>query len=432
MIAPAAVRRLATELSAGQRWLVAALATIASTYALDAVATAAGLALVATGLLEDWSRLPLLAFLAGSYGVWWLGLRVNLAANLDLLERAGTSTNLLSKAAYDLVRHRRGSLRARRLAAAAGYVGSELAKEAPYYLGAFATALVSDAVTADDALVFLAGANLGAAAYEYGLGRGVRALLGPPAYASFDTDWSPGDYLASYYRTVEPDERATIAFFVDAARAWLPGQPMLVFGVGPTLHHVFCAAPKAGEIHLGDYLPANLREIQRWLDGDPGAHDWRPFIRYTLQCEGVAAPSAAEIEARAAMTRSKVTRLLRVDLCRDDPLGDGGTASYPILVSAYCADSATGDRAVWRCYMRRIARLVRPDGMLLLAALRRCRGYRVGALTFPSADIDEDDVRAALAERFPPDRLVVAAHELGEVEAKGYAGIVLARAGGCD
>ena len=430
MIAPAAVRRIATDLSARQRWLVATLATIASTYALDAVATATGLALVATGLLQDWSRIPLLAFLAGSYGIWWLGLRVNLAANLDLLERTGTSTNLLSKAAYDLVRHRRGSLRAKRLAAAAGYVGSELAKEAPYYLGAFATALVSDAVTADDALVFLAGANLGAAAYEYGLARGVRALLGTPAYASFDTDWSPGDYLADYCRTVAPDERATIAFFVDAARDWLPGQPMLVFGVGPTLHHVFWAAPRASEIHLGDYLPANLREIQRWLDGDPRAHDWQPFIRYTLQCEGVAAPSAAQIEARAALTRSKITRLLRVDLRRDDPLGDGGASSYPIVVSAYCADSATGDRAIWRVYMRRIARLVRPNGMLLVAALRRCRGYRVGARTFPSADIDEDDVRAVLSQRFPPDRLVVAARELGEVGAKGYASIVLARAGG--
>ena len=50
---------------------------------------------------------------------------MNLRANWALLERTGTSTNALSTAGYDLVRGPRG----RRIAAAAGYVGTELAKE---------------------------------------------------------------------------------------------------------------------------------------------------------------------------------------------------------------------------------------------------------------------------------------------------------------
>ena len=62
---------------------------------------------------------------------------------------------------------------------------------------------------------------------------------------SFETDWEPRDYLADYYSVVEPDERATIAFFVDAMKDVTPGEPVLVFGVGPTLHHVFLAADKA-------------------------------------------------------------------------------------------------------------------------------------------------------------------------------------------
>jgi hypothetical protein len=80
--------------------------------------------------------------------------------------------------------------------------------------------------------------------------------------------------------------------------------------------------------------------------------------------------------------------------------------------------------------MRRIAGLARPGGTLLVAALRRCRGYRVGARTFPSADVDEHDVRAVLGEHFAPDRLDIEAREFGEIGAKGSAGIVLARAGG--
>ncbi len=156
-------------------WLATLGATAVSTYALDAVATAAGLALLAAGLHGGVGHAPLIAFLALTYVAWAAGLRVNLAANWRLLNETGASTNALSKAGFELARRR--SERVRRLAAGAGYVLTELLKEAPYYSGAFGAVLVTDSVSANDALVFLGGANLGAAVYEYGLGRTTVAVL---------------------------------------------------------------------------------------------------------------------------------------------------------------------------------------------------------------------------------------------------------------
>jgi hypothetical protein len=159
------------------------------------------------------------------------------------------------------------------------------------------------AVSTGDAIIFPGGANLGAAAYEYGLAGLTSAVL-HRKYASFEDDWVPQQYLADYYRAVEPDERETIAFFVETvAQQVKPDRPVLYFGVGPTLHHVFLAAGTASEIHLGDYLPANLAEVQRWLDNDEHAHDWSPFVRYTLQCEGLPSPTEAEIARREDLTR---------------------------------------------------------------------------------------------------------------------------------
>ncbi len=163
-------------ISTARAWLLTFVATAASTYALDAVATAAGVLLVASGLLGGFDHRLLLAFLVGSYVLWGAGLRVNLKANWVLLEETGTSTNVFSKAAYDLARAGTG-VPGRKVAAAAGYVGTELAKEAPYYAGAFGAAVLSDSLSANEALVFLAGTNLGAAAYEYGLGRLTRVFL---------------------------------------------------------------------------------------------------------------------------------------------------------------------------------------------------------------------------------------------------------------
>jgi hypothetical protein len=161
----------------GGPWLVTLLATAVSTYALDAIAAAVGVALATSGLLAGSDHPYVLLFLACSYVVWGLGLRANLTANWALLARSGTSTNVLSKAAHDLASGRTRSVRTRRIAASAGYLVTELAKEAPYYAGASGALLLSDGVTADDAIVFLAGANLGAAAYEYALARATGIFL---------------------------------------------------------------------------------------------------------------------------------------------------------------------------------------------------------------------------------------------------------------
>lgn len=408
-----------------RQWAVTAAATLASTYALDAVAAGFGVALVASGLLMSLTPAQTLVFLLASYLAWGAGLHANLGMNADLLAQNGVSSSLLSKLAHDLVAARSGTIRARRAAAGAGYVATELAKEAPYYAGAIATAMVSDAVAAPEVILFLGGANFGAAAYEWTLARSTRSLLvrlRPKAGASFEADWDPRRYLQDYYSDLGPDEEKTIDFLVRKMPLTAPNQPILFAGVGPTLHHVFCAAERASELHLADYLPGNLDEIRDWIDRRPGAHDWTPFIRHTLEREGRMV-TAQGIGLRADLVRAKTSELLHLDLRKPCPLDRPTT--YATVVSAFCADSATGDKAEWRAFMDRLATLVGPGGTLLVAALHRSRGYRVGGKEFPSADVSEQDLCRQLERSFHRDNVFVERVSLPDGRNRGYAGILL-------
>ena len=136
-------------LSKPSQWAVTVAATALSTYALDAVATVAGLSLAASGVLQGFGHLHVLMFLAATYLIWGLGLHANLKANWALLQETGTSTNALSKAAHDLMKLRTASLRVQRFAASVGYTGTELAKEAPYYAGVFGAVLFTDSVSSN-------------------------------------------------------------------------------------------------------------------------------------------------------------------------------------------------------------------------------------------------------------------------------------------
>ena len=404
-----------------RRWLATLGATAVSTYALDAVATAAGAALAASGCSTARRTSPCSASSPLTYVAWGAGLRRNLGANWALLEQTGTSTNALSKAAHDLAALRGWRPRTRRLAGSAGYVATELAKEAPYYAGAFGAALVSDSVSSGDAIVFLGGANLGAAAYEYGLAGLTRAFL-RRGHASFDADWVPDEYLADYYAVVEPDEVETIAFFTDAIRETAPDEPILFFGTGPTLHHVFLSAGRASEIHLADYLPQNLAEIERWLR----ARRRRPRLAAVRALH-------ARVRGRARADRGAARRA-RGAHAREGDAAAGGRRRRPRagrrpLHAPWSARTAptppppTARPGRPTCATSRGS--CAPGGVFITAALRRSRSYLVGGKRFPSADVDEHDLRAVLEPEFD---CAIEVREVPDHARLGYAGIVLATA----
>lgn len=167
-------------LSTGRRpaaWPLTLVATGVSTYALDTFAVAVGALLAGTGILTALGGPATLAFLGATYLLWAAGLRASLAANWRLLDRTATSTSALSKAAYEFAERCRADPRMRRIAASGGYLAVEAAKEVPYYVSAFGADAVSASVSATDAIIFLAGTNVGAAIYEYALARATRGFL---------------------------------------------------------------------------------------------------------------------------------------------------------------------------------------------------------------------------------------------------------------
>ena len=156
-------------LRAPLRWVVTVVATGISVISLDLMATAVGVMVVTSHVLDGVTHELAIGLLAVTYLLWAGALGKNVVANWRLLELTGACTNLPSKVMFEVARRRSSSARVSRVATAAGYIVTEIAKEAPYYAGAFGTALVSDAVDSTDALIFLAGTNIGAAVYEYGL-----------------------------------------------------------------------------------------------------------------------------------------------------------------------------------------------------------------------------------------------------------------------
>ena len=168
-------RRHRRRSTGARRWAATLVATAVSMLAIDITATAAGVALASSTVFSDAGSPVLVTVVVWSYLCWIVGLINNLLANSRLLDAAGVSTNAVSKLAHDLAGNR--SAARRRTAATWGYVSTEIVKELPYVIGAFGAAAASASIGRRDALVFLTGANLGAACYELATAAGTRLYL---------------------------------------------------------------------------------------------------------------------------------------------------------------------------------------------------------------------------------------------------------------
>lgn len=239
------------------------------------------------------------------------------------------------------------------------------------------------------------------------------------------SEWSASDYLHDYYDVIEQDELETIAFTVSQFKK-IQGMPVaLELGCGPTLHRAIPLSPYVQELHVADYLESNLRQVRDWIEGRSTAHNWQPFTRYALQCEGIFDPTIAQIDEREKRTRAIIRRYLMADVRQFPPLL-GQMQQYPVVVSCYCADSITADRSEWATAMQNIIGTVAPGGFFLTAALRNCQHYRVGDRYFPSANINEIDLQHILiASGITPKSLTIEVASVPTHDETGYNSIIL-------
>jgi len=221
---------------------------------------------------------------------------------------------------------------------------------------------------------------------------------------NYQTDFEPREYLSRFYNQPDPEDRFTIKFMVETLRTMPPNLHVLELGGGPPLFVVATVAPYAKEIHFCDYAETNLHEVKLWLNKDPNAFNWHPYIQMVLEEEGTAV-TPQTIAKRAAQMRKKVTRFVICDAAANEPLGECVDQPYDLVVAQASTDAAAKTVPEWQSIIHNIAhKLIKPGGWLLISVITGTKGYIVGDTCFevpPLTDVDIYD--GFIAAGFNPD-----------------------------
>lgn len=214
------------------------------------------------------------------------------------------------------------------------------------------------------------------------------------------SDWSPSAYLQTYFNSLKGDAIENLKFLhrelTDVCRKQRV-KKIMDFGCGPTIFAGLISSKFTDEFHCCDFLECNLLEIRKWLTEDDESFDWSDTIRHILLLEKQEI-SEENIQGKKEELKRKLKRIQKSDASICPPIASGD--SYPIVISNFCADSATHNKAEWAHFMCNIFSLLDEEGIILFSALRNCKQYRNGGHFFPSANINEIDILELLSKNF--------------------------------
>ena len=109
--------------------------------------------------------------------------------------------------------------------------------------------------------------------------------------------------------------------------------------------------------------------MRQWLDKDPTAHNWRPFLKHIVV--NVEGGTEKDIAVRKEKLRSSIKAVVPCDVNKDPLLPMEHTGKYDVAQSILCLESACQTRDDYVPALRRLACHLECNGKLVLYHVER-------------------------------------------------------------
>ena len=206
------------------------------------------------------------------------------------------------------------------------------------------------------------------------------------------------EYLQRYYGTLAGPYYTSLRLYHEVFQSLPAGLRILDYGSGPSIRTAISAATKASEIVLSDYTEGCRKALRQWLEKDLDAFDWSPYFRHVVKdLEG---KGEKEVEERQEEVHRLVKAIVHCDLTQDPPIESGYDQQYDVVMSSLCIEAVAGTREEYAQGVKKLAKLVKPGGTLLLfgGEIQGQEGfYEVGEEKFRAFGVPSDVAVEAMA-----------------------------------
>ncbi|MCJ8747925.1 hypothetical protein PDJAM_G00158960 [Pangasius djambal] len=168
------------------------------------------------------------------------------------------------------------------------------------------------------------------------------------------------------------------------------GQRLIEVGSGPTIHTVISACEHFDELVLSDFVDRNREEIKKWIKNEEGCFDWKPLIDYVCEMDG---RSSSDVEVKL---RQRVKEVLKCDVLSENPFHPESVEPADCVITSLCLEAASKDLQTYRNALRRVAKLLRPGGALVMLGVLGETFYYIDKIRFSCLQLSKANVEDVL------------------------------------
>ena len=172
---------------------------------------------------------------------------------------------------------------------------------------------------------------------------------------------------------------------------------MLEFGGGPVITSLISAVPYVNQITFAAYTESERKEIEMWKHGKEGAHDWSSDFKYVVyEVENIVRDDT-QWQDREGLLRKRISNIIACDIFCENPLLIE-QEPFEIISTSLCLEAACTTFAEYKEAVKKLVRLLKPGGFLLMFIVERETFYMVGDKKWFCLYLTLEQVKEALAE----------------------------------
>ena len=225
---------------------------------------------------------------------------------------------------------------------------------------------------------------------------------------SYLTEFNCKEYLSLFHSACKDDSNTKgsidfyrthlYQFYAKFSSKWNNKTARLLeFGGGPVITSLISAAPYVDQITFAAYTESERKEIELWKQGKEGGHDWSSDFKYVLYVIENVARDDTQWHQREELVRNRISNIIACDIFCDNPLITE-QEPFEIISTSLCLEAACTTFAEYKEGVKKLIRLLKPGGFLLMFIVERETFYMVGEKRWFCLYLTLEQVQEALAE----------------------------------
>ncbi|XP_075047504.1 nicotinamide N-methyltransferase-like isoform X2 [Mixophyes fleayi] len=181
---------------------------------------------------------------------------------------------------------------------------------------------------------------------------------------------------------------------MDSTCRHIKGETVIDISIGPLVYHLYSACEFFKHIYILRFTDKCVMELNRWLNTCTGAFQWNHTSTYVTALEG----NSDQCEDKEMRLKTAIKQIVKCDIKKENITDLVVLPQADCVITVGILDLSSKDQDDCIRNLRKIDKMIKPGGHLILVGLLNATYFMIGQDRFHVLKYDENDIRKVVTE----------------------------------